>query len=58
VTRVDTQAHRIILSARAWLADQNRETQDAFQTRFKPNPSAEATESVPEPAAEAIEGEA
>jgi small subunit ribosomal protein S1 len=54
VTRVDTQAHRIILSAKAWLNDQDRATQDAFQTRFQPNPSASEpslespAESVPE----------
>jgi small subunit ribosomal protein S1 len=44
VTRVDTQAHRIILSSRAWLADQDRGTQEAFQARFKPSPTAEAAE--------------
>ncbi|MGE5176444.1 MAG: 30S ribosomal protein S1 [Hyphomicrobiales bacterium] len=49
VTRVDTQAHRIILSAKAWILDQDRATQDAFQERFKPNP---APEEVAEPAAE------
>ncbi|HMI31990.1 MAG TPA: 30S ribosomal protein S1, partial [Candidatus Limnocylindrales bacterium] len=41
VTRVDTQAHRIILSVRAWLADQTQTDQAEFQTRFKPTPSAE-----------------
>jgi small subunit ribosomal protein S1 len=40
VTRVDTQAHRIILSVKAWLNDQDRTTQDEFQKRYKPNPSA------------------
>ncbi len=54
VTRVDTQAHRIILSAKAWISDQDRATQDAFQTRFQPSPTAsEASvespaESIPE----------
>jgi small subunit ribosomal protein S1 len=55
VTRVDTQAHRIILSARAWLADQDRTTQDSFQTRFKPSPTAEVTESGEVPAESAGE---
>jgi ribosomal protein S1 len=45
VTRVDTQARRIILSARAWLADQDRAAQEAFQARFKPSPAAEGPES-------------
>ena len=45
VTRVDAQAHRIILSARAWLADQDRGTQEAFAEQYKPNPSAEETPS-------------
>ncbi|HEY6572507.1 MAG TPA: 30S ribosomal protein S1 [Candidatus Eisenbacteria bacterium] len=45
VTRVDAQAHRIILSARAWLADQDRGTQEAFAEKYKPNPSAEETPS-------------
>jgi small subunit ribosomal protein S1 len=40
VTRVDTQAHRIILSAKAWLADQDAATQAEFGERYKPNPSA------------------
>src|SRR2546427_140873 len=40
VTRVDTQAHRIILSVKAWLADQDAAAQAAFQERFKPHPSA------------------
>jgi len=43
VTRVDTQAHRIILSVRAWLADQPQAAQAEFQTRFKPTPSAESS---------------
>ncbi len=38
VTRVDAQAHRIILSARAWLADQDAATQEAFAEKYKPNP--------------------
>ena len=51
VTRVDAQAHRIILSARAWLADQDRATQDSFAEKYKPNPSAsdETTSDVPVP---------
>jgi len=40
VTRVDTQAHRIILSAKAWLTDQDAATQATFQEQYKPNPSA------------------
>ncbi len=40
VTRVDTQAHRIILSVKAWLTDQDAAAQSAFQERFKPQPSA------------------
>ncbi len=40
VTRVDTQAHRIILSVKAWLTDQDAAAQAAFQERFKPQPSA------------------
>jgi small subunit ribosomal protein S1 len=53
VTRVDTQAHRIILSVRAWLTDQPQAAQAEFQTRFKPTPSAESTgESTGEPAVE------
>ncbi len=61
VTRVDTQAHRIILSVRAWLADQTQSAQAEFQTRFKPAPSAEAAgepsaeETVPPEAEEAGE---
>ena len=51
VTRVDTQAHRIILSVKAWLSDQDAASQAAFQERFKPQPS--ATE---EPAAEPMVG--
>jgi small subunit ribosomal protein S1 len=55
VTRVDAQAHRIVLSARAWLADQDKATQDAFAEQYKPNPSetddgATAPESAEEPA--------
>jgi len=48
VTRVDTQAHRIILSAKAWLADQDAGTQAAFQEKYKPNPPAsdETTEAA------------
>jgi len=45
VTRVDTQAHRIILSVRAWLADQTQAEQAEFQTKFKPTPSADSGES-------------
>jgi small subunit ribosomal protein S1 len=44
VTRVDTQAHRIILSAKAWLNDQDQATQSAFQEKFKPQPSATGEE--------------
>jgi small subunit ribosomal protein S1 len=55
VTRVDTQAHRIIVSARAWLADQDRGTQDAFQARFKPNPSAEPVAEGPAESEAAVE---
>src|SRR3989449_4079407 len=47
VTRVDTQAHRIILSVRAWLADQPQPVQAEFQTKFKPNPSAESSTEEP-----------
>jgi small subunit ribosomal protein S1 len=61
VTRVDTQAHRIILSVRAWLADQPQAAQAEFQTRFKPNPSAESSgEPMPDSAADepvAVEAE-
>jgi small subunit ribosomal protein S1 len=57
VTRVDTQAHRIILSAKAWVADQDRAGQEAFQERFKPSPSAaeESGEPVPETIPETID---
>jgi small subunit ribosomal protein S1 len=57
VTRVDTQAHRIILSAKAWVADQDRAGQEAFQERFKPSPSSaeESGEPVPETVPEAID---
>ncbi len=57
VTRVDTQAHRIILSVRAWLQDQSQPVQDEFQTKFKPNPSAEPSteESAAAEAVEAVE---
>ena len=51
VTRVDTQAHRIILSVKAWLTDQPGAAQSVFQERFKPQPS--ATE---EPVVSAEEG--
>jgi small subunit ribosomal protein S1 len=56
VTRVDTQAHRIILSVRAWLQDQSQPVQDEFQTKFKPNPSAEPSteESAAVEAVEAV----
>jgi len=40
VTRVDTQAHRIILSVKAWLSDQDAAAQAAFQEKYKPQPSA------------------
>jgi len=50
VTRVDTQAHRIILSVKAWLNDQDRAMQEEFQKRYKPNPSA-SSEGGAEPAA-------
>jgi len=46
VTRVDTQAHRIILSAKAWLADQDAGTQANFAEQYKPSPSA-SEEPVP-----------
>ena len=49
VTRVDTQAHRIILSARSWLQDQPQAAQAEFQTRFKPAPSAETSSEEPVP---------
>jgi len=51
VTRVDTQAHRIILSVKAWLTDQPAPAQSEFQERFKPQPSASE-----EPAVIAEEG--
>ncbi|HZE20171.1 MAG TPA: 30S ribosomal protein S1 [Candidatus Angelobacter sp.] len=54
VTRVDTQAHRIILSVRAWLADQPQAAQAEFQTKFKPVPS----ESGEAPAGEVVAVEA
>jgi small subunit ribosomal protein S1 len=60
VTRVDTQAHRIILSVRAWLADQPQAAQAEFQIKFKPAPSPEGAEPGSEPAAEetvAVEAE-
>jgi small subunit ribosomal protein S1 len=41
VTRVDTQAHRIILSVKAWLTDQDAATQAAFGEKYKPTPSAD-----------------
>ncbi|HET9939760.1 MAG TPA: 30S ribosomal protein S1 [Candidatus Eisenbacteria bacterium] len=41
VTRVDTQAHRIILSVKAWLTDQDAATQAAFAEKYKPTPSAD-----------------
>jgi small subunit ribosomal protein S1 len=55
VPRVYAQAHRHSLSARAWLADQDKATQDAFAEQYKPNPSetddgATAPESAEEPA--------
>ncbi|HYJ33083.1 MAG TPA: 30S ribosomal protein S1 [Candidatus Binatia bacterium] len=52
VTRVDTQAHRIILSAKAWVADQDRAGQESFQERFKPSPSAAEEPGEPAPVAE------
>jgi small subunit ribosomal protein S1 len=52
VTRVDTQAHRIILSAKSWLTDQDRATQEDFQERYKPVPSA-TDDGAPEAAVEA-----
>ncbi len=60
VTRVDTQAHRIILSVRAWLADQPQAAQAEFQIKFKPVPSPEGAEPGAESAAEetvAVEAE-
>jgi small subunit ribosomal protein S1 len=47
VTRVDAQAHRIILSARAWLVDQDKATQEAFAEKYKPNPSPDEPTSEP-----------
>jgi len=58
VTRVDTQAHRIILSVRAWLADQTQAAQAEFQTKFKPTPSAETGEPGESPAEEPVAVEA
>ena len=55
VTRVDTQAHRIILSAKAWLADQDAATQAKFAEQYKPSPSA-SEEPVPA-AVEEVPGE-
>jgi hypothetical protein len=52
VTRVDTQAHRIILSVRAWLTDQTQAAQAEFQIKFKPAPSPEGAESGTEAASE------
>jgi small subunit ribosomal protein S1 len=40
VTRVDTQAHRIILSVKTWLNDQDASLQARFQEQYKPVPSA------------------
>ena len=57
VTRVDTQAHRIILSVRAWLADQTTAAQAEFQARFKPAPSAESGTESPADDAVAVEAE-
>jgi small subunit ribosomal protein S1 len=51
VTRVDTQAHRIILSVKAWLSDQDAAAQAAFQERFKPQPSASEEPVAGEPSA-------
>jgi len=58
VTRVDTQAHRIILSVRAWLADQTQAAQAEFQTKFKPAPSAEGESSSEETVAVEESGDA
>jgi small subunit ribosomal protein S1 len=52
VTRVDAQAHRIILSARAWLADQDKATQESFAEQYKPNPSASEEVASETPASE------
>ena len=57
VTRVDTQAHRIILSVKAWLTDQSQAAQDAFQAKFKPSPSAESAVEGQPAAVEAMEAE-
>src|SRR5262245_39097212 len=57
VTRVDTQAHRIILSVRAWLADQTPTAQAEFQAKFKPAPSAESGPESPVDDAVAVEAE-
>jgi len=57
VTRVDTQAHRIILSVRAWLADQTQAAQAEFQVKFKPVPSAESGGEAPVEDAVAVEAE-
>jgi small subunit ribosomal protein S1 len=57
VTRVDTQAHRIILSVRAWLADQTQAAQAEFQVKFKPVPSAESGGETPVEDAVAVEAE-
>jgi small subunit ribosomal protein S1 len=58
VTRVDTQAHRIILSVKAWLTDQDAAAQAAFQERYKPVPTA-GDEALPtagdEPGAPVVE---
>jgi len=56
VTRVDTQAHRIILSVRAWLADQTQAAQAEFQVKFKPAPSPEGGDAPVEDAV-AVEAE-
>jgi small subunit ribosomal protein S1 len=55
VTRVDAQAHRIILSARAWLADQDKATQESFAEKYKPNPSASDETTSEAPVADASE---
>ncbi|HYQ89869.1 MAG TPA: 30S ribosomal protein S1 [Candidatus Binatia bacterium] len=57
VTRVDTQAHRIILSVRAWLADQTQAAQAEFQVKFKPTPSAESGGESPAEDVVAVEAE-
>jgi predicted RNA-binding protein len=57
VTRVDTQAHRIILSVRAWLADQTQAAQAEFQVNFKPTPSAESGGETPAEDVVAVEAE-